>query len=57
MSSPVIQQQESTRNAGVARCQLDSWVRKIPWRRAWQLTPVFLPRESRGRRSLEGYGA
>ena len=57
MSSPVIQQQEPTRNAGVARCQLDSWVRKIPWRRAWQLTPVFLPRESRGRRSLEGYGA
>jgi len=22
------------------------WVRKIPWRRAWQLTPVFLPGES-----------
>ena len=22
------------------------WVRKIPWRREWQLTPVFLPRES-----------
>ena len=24
-----------------------------PWRRAWQLTPVFLPRESHGQRSLE----
>ena len=24
----------------------DSWVGKIPWRRAWQPTPVFLPRES-----------
>ena len=24
----------------------DPWVRKIPWRRAWQPTPVFLPRES-----------
>ena len=24
----------------------DSWVRKIPWRRAWQSTPVFLPGES-----------
>ena len=22
------------------------WVREIPWRRAWQLTPVFLPGES-----------
>ena len=25
-----------------------------PWRRKWQLTPVFLPRESRGQRSLVG---
>ena len=28
---------------------------KIPWRRAWQRTPVFLPGESRGQRSLAGY--
>ena len=33
----------------------DPWVRKIPWRRAWQLTPVFLLGESHGQRSLEGY--
>ena len=33
----------------------DSWVRKIPWRRAWQPTPVFLPGESHGQRSLVGY--
>ena len=33
----------------------NSWVRKIPWRRAWQPTPVFLPRESHGWRSLAGY--
>ena len=33
----------------------DPWVRKIPWRRAWQPTPVFLPRESYGQRSLVGY--
>ena len=26
-----------------------------PWRRAWQPTPVFLPGESHGQRSLEGY--
>ena len=29
--------------------------RKIPWRRNWQPTPVFLPGESHGRRSLVGY--
>ena len=32
------------------------WVCKIPWRRAWQPTPVFLPGESHGQRSLLGYG-
>ena len=31
------------------------WIRKIPWRRAWQLTPVFLPGESHGQRNLGGY--
>ena len=31
------------------------WVRNIPWRRAWQPTPVFLPGESHGQRSLVGY--
>ena len=31
------------------------WVRKIPWRRNWQPTSVFLPGESHGRRSLVGY--
>ena len=33
----------------------DPWVRKIPWRRKWQSTPVFLPGESHGWRSLVGY--
>ena len=33
----------------------DSWVRKIPWRRAWQPTPVFLPGKSKGQRNLVGY--
>ena len=30
----------------------DPWVRKIPWRRKWQPTPVFLPGEPHGQRSL-----
>ena len=33
----------------------DPWVRKIRWRRKWQPTPVFLPGESHGQRSLVGY--
>ena len=32
------------------------WVRKIPWKRAWQPIPVFLPGESQGQKSLAGYG-
>ena len=35
--------------------QEDSWVKKIPWRRKWQPTPVFVPGESQGLRSLVGY--
>ena len=31
------------------------WVRKIPWRRKWQPTSVFLPGEFHGQRSLVGY--
>ena len=34
----------------------DPWVGKVPWRRAWQPMPVFLPGESHGQRCLEGYG-
>jgi len=37
------------------RCGLDPWIRKIPWRRAWEPTPVFLPGESHRQRSLTGY--
>ena len=31
------------------------WIKKIPWRRKWQPTPVFLPGEFHGQRSLAGY--
>ena len=33
----------------------NSWVGKIPWRRKWQPTSVFLPEKSHGQRSLAGY--
>ena len=36
-------------------CGFDPRNGKIPWRRAWQPTPVFLPGESHGQRSLVGY--
>ena len=35
----------------------DPWVGKIPWRRAWQPTPLFLPGESHRQRSLAGYSS
>ena len=37
------------------KCRFDPWVRKIPWRRKWQPTPVFLPEEFHGQRSPAGY--
>ena len=37
------------------RYRFDPWVGKIPWRRKWQPTPVFLPGKSHGQRSLLGY--
>ena len=37
------------------RCRFDAWVRKIPWSRKWRPTPVFLPENFHGQRSLVGY--
>ena len=37
------------------RFRFDHWVMKIPWRREWPPTPVFLPEKSQGQRSLTGY--
>ena len=46
----------SPANAGdVKRHGLDLWVGRIPWRRAWAPTPVFLLGESHGQRSLADY--
>ena len=36
-------------------CVFDCWARKIPWRRKWQPTPVFLLGKSHDQRSLTGY--
>ena len=37
------------------RHRFDPWLRKIPWNRKWQPTPVFLLGKSHGQRSLAGY--
>ena len=39
------------------RCSFDPWVRKIPWRRKWQPTLVFLPGKSHRQRNLAGYSS
>ena len=33
------------------------WVKKMPWRRKCQPTPIFLPVKSHGERSLVGYSS
>ena len=37
------------------RCRFNPWVGKIPWRRTWQRTPVFLPGKFHGQKNLVGY--
>ena len=37
------------------RCRFDPWVGKMPWRRKWHPTPIFLPGTSHAQRSLVGY--
>ena len=44
-------------NAGDVRDRFNRCVRKIPWRRAWQPTLVFLPGESYGQSSLTRYSS
>ena len=46
---------ESTCN-GRKRCKFNPQVRKIPWKRKWQLTPVFLPGKSHGQRDYSPWG-
>ena len=37
------------------RHRFKSWVGKIPWKREWEPTPVFLSGEFYGQRNLVGY--
>ena len=46
---------ESTFQAGNAEThRFDPWIRKLPWRRKWQRTPVFLPGKFHGQKSQVG---
>ena len=51
VASLVAHGKESTYNAG--DLGFSPWVGKIPWRREWQPTPVFLPGESHGQRGCK----
>ena len=51
-ASPVVSGREST--CQCRRCRFDPWARKIPCRREWQPTPVFLPGEFHEQRSVVG---
>ena len=53
-SSQVVLVEPSCQYRRRKRHWFDPWVRKIPWRRAWQPTPAFLLGESHGQRSLAG---
>ena len=46
---------EPTCQGGDKRPEFNPWFGKIPWRKAWQPTAVFLPGGSHGQRSLVGY--
>ena len=34
---------------------MDPWVEKIPWRKKYQPTPVYLPEKFHGQKSMAGY--
>ena len=52
-ASPVAQMVKNL--PAIQEIQFNSWVRKIPWRREWLPTPVCLPGEFNGQRSLANY--
>ena len=54
-TSQVVLAVKNSRAKAGDRCGFGPWIWKIPWRRKWQPTGVFLPGESHGQRSLAGY--
>ena len=46
---------QTVKNLPAMKPGFDLWVGKIPWRREWQPTAVFLPGDFHGQRSLVGY--
>ena len=42
-------------NLQCRRLRFSPWVRKLPWRREWQSTPVCLPGKTNGQSTLVGY--
>ena len=54
-SQVVLVVKSSSASAGDA--SLIPVVGKVPWRKAWQPTPVFLPRKSQAQRSMAGYSS
>ena len=56
-SKPQIQSSlvaQTVKNLPAMQETFNPWVEKIPWRKKWQPTPVFLPGKSHGQRSLAG---
>ena len=51
----VVKNLSAKRDRRQKRHDFNPWVGKMPWRRAWQLTPECLPVECCGQRSLAGY--
>ena len=48
-----LKQPSSSSSSGKeSACRFDPWVGKMPWRRKWQSTPVFLPGKFHGQGSL-----
>jgi len=48
----VVKKKKKKINLQCRRPGLDIWFKKIPWRRKWQPSPVFLPEKPNGQRSL-----
>ena len=51
-AASLVAQRKEIPSCQCRRLRFKTWVRKIPGRRNWQPTPLFLPRESHGQRSL-----